>query len=143
MSTEHTSDDEYEEVVTFVSFPELVNVDFIADDKHFIFQDMASAAPTCTVDQMVFKGKHSVQLGTMLFFDKEEARAGESDVRCLGHSINGTPFRLQGYQFLQEKSATHVDPTDTSSRNSSKQVDMSQSDHTQKHGSDDVDMDLS
>eukprot|EP01031_Cornospumella_fuschlensis_P036602 gene36602-44403_t len=95
MSTEPTNDDEYEEVLAFVSFPELANADFISDDKVFLFENLSGANPKCTLDGMVFEGKQTVQLGSMLYFCKEDAKGEDQAMRFLGHSINGVPFKLK------------------------------------------------
>jgi hypothetical protein len=64
------ADDEYEEALVYVRFDDFDDVEFFKKSSEIRVENVGYMNPTCYIDGFRFGGRHEVNLGTVLFFEK-------------------------------------------------------------------------
>ena len=80
-------DEEYEEVLVYVDFPDFDNCALLTDISVLELTDLCGESPRCKIGELNFTGQHEVNLGTQLFFDNEHGKG-------VGQGVNVLNFRL-------------------------------------------------
>lgn len=86
----HGDDGDFEEVLVYVDFPDFDECSFMNEATVLELHDVTGPNPSCTVDNLIFKGKQELNLGTQMFFDHNDP----SSVEYIGSSINVVKFRM-------------------------------------------------
>ena len=99
---DENSDDEYDDVLVALSFPDFDKTDFLKNEKSLKFEGLTSNRSTgkskCTIGGYVFEGQHEHTLGTQLFFlenqnsdakDRTPASSSSSSSSSSSHSFLG------------------------------------------------------
>lgn len=91
MDVEHVQADEeeYEELLVYVEFPDFDQCNLLNEGTVVELHGLASANPTCKINDLNFVGIQEINLGTQLFF-QHTAEAVEFE----GTSVNVLKFRL-------------------------------------------------
>lgn len=82
-----SEDEEFEEVLVYVDFPDFDGCTLLTDISILELSDLCGESPKCKIGELNFTGRHEVNLGTQLFIDGEQGK-------CVGQSINVLNFRL-------------------------------------------------
>ena len=86
------SDDEYEEVLVYVDFPDFHGLSLLTEKTKIELTDLAGPNPKCKINDTVnFSGEHQTNLGTMLFFSRDQEGNTEyydKTVNCLRFGVH-------------------------------------------------------
>lgn len=85
-----SSNDDFEEVFVYIDFPDFDECSFLNESTILELHDMTGAHPSCKINNLIFKGKQEVNLGSQMFFDHSDPSSAE----FIGSSINVIKFRL-------------------------------------------------
>jgi hypothetical protein len=69
-SNSESAEDEYEEALVYVRFDDFEDVEFFKKSSEIRLENVGNKNPTCYIDGFRFGGRHEVNLGTVLFFEK-------------------------------------------------------------------------
>lgn len=92
---DHCSDDEYEETLVLVKFEDFSDVSFFNESNKIEITNIADSCPKCNVDNFTFSGKYSINLGTLLFFEKANLPGEQMDVALAGSTSTTLEFSLR------------------------------------------------
>eukprot|EP01032_Pedospumella_encystans_P023642 gene23642-26757_t len=91
MDVEHgqSDEEEYEDLLVYVEFPDFDQVNLLNEGTVVEFHDLATANPTCKINDLNFVGNQEINLGTQLFFQHTP-----DTVEFEGTSVNVVKFQL-------------------------------------------------
>lgn len=89
-------EDEYDEVLVFISFADLDNSDLLNSDEPLLLDGLTSEAPFCRMGDLRFQGQHEYSLGSHLFFQHNDKSGGESALSLVGQSIASVAMSATG-----------------------------------------------
>ena len=92
MDVEHgqSDDEEYEDLLVYVEFPDFDQVNLLNEGTAVVeLHDLATANPTCKINDLNFVGNQEINLGTQLFFQHTP-----DSVEFEGTSVNVVKFQL-------------------------------------------------
>ena len=96
-------DDEYEEAYVLVKFSDFTDVNFFMESKEIEITDIEGATPQCFIDGFRFSGTHSMNLGTLLFFEKKNLPGDQIDVEFAGSTTTTLDFSLRSIPIVQSE----------------------------------------
>ena len=133
------TDDDYEEVLIYVKFDDFDDVNFFLESENIEIKNVEGPSPTCIVDQFKFAGKHNVNLGSLLFFEKNNLEANLV-TKFLGKSNMTLDFALSYIPVTP----TSADPTDIVTKSKSEKSTSSSHVYKNKNksSSSDIIMDI-
>lgn len=95
-------DDDYEEVLVFISFADLEDSDLL--EKPMRLEGLEGDHPTCRIGDFMFEGTHEYPLGSQLFFQEVD-----QEVQFVGQSLNMVNFEVTA--MMQQQQAAGKAPT--------------------------------
>lgn len=98
-------DDEYEEALVYVRFEDFADANFFFESKEIVIHNIEGSTPRCFVDGFRFAGTHSINLGTMLFFEKKNIPGDLSEVEFTGSTDTTLEFSLRSIPIVEKESA--------------------------------------
>lgn len=95
--------DDYEETIVFVSFPEFENNPFLLQSQQITLTGLDGPNPRCNVEfgdgrtdnnNYLFYGKYNVNLGTQMLFSLKDIDSGSVDAKLLSKCDRRIKFEI-------------------------------------------------
>ena len=90
-----SEEEEYEEALVLVKFSDITDVNFFMESKEIEINNIEGVTPQCYIEGFNFAGTHSVNLGTLLFFEKKNLPGDQSDIEFAGSTTTTLDFSLR------------------------------------------------
>ncbi len=92
MQVDQQNESEYEEVLVYVDFPDFHRLNLLNNDTKIQLSDLAGPEPKCKINDSVnFSGEHQTNLGTQLFFQKDQ----KGNIEYYDKTISCLKFQFQ------------------------------------------------